>query len=78
MTKQQRSILTVVAAVVVYFVFFRKAKAATSAPAVAGDVTSGSKSATIDTNVLSDTFGELIDANGDVVPGDVGVKGNTP
>jgi hypothetical protein len=74
MSKQQ--IATIVAAVVVYFVFFRKAKAA-SAPAVAGDVTSGSQSATIDTNVLSDTFGRLIDANG-VVVGDVGVRGETP
>jgi hypothetical protein len=75
MSKQQ--IATIIAAVVVYFVFFRKAKAAASAPAVAGDVTSGSQSATIDTNVLSDTFGRLIDANG-VVVGDVGVRGETP
>jgi hypothetical protein len=77
MTKQQKAIMTLVAAVVVYLVFVRKAKAATSAPAVAGDVTSGSKSATIDTNVLSDTFGRLIDANG-VVVDDVGVRGETP
>lgn len=47
--------LIVVLAVVAWLLLRKKAP-----PAVAGDVTSGSKSVTIDTNVLSDTFGEVI------------------
>jgi hypothetical protein len=73
MTKQQSAIMTLVAAVVVYLVFFRKKKP----PAVAGVVSSGSKSVTIDTNVESDTFGETIDSNG-VVTGDVAAGSETP
>jgi hypothetical protein len=73
MTKQQYAISTLVAAVVFYLVFFRKKKP----PAVAGVVSSGTKSITIDTNVESATFGETIDANG-VVTGDVAAGGYTP
>lgn len=67
----QRQLLALALVAVAIWVFTRKAKAAGAAPAVAGTVSSGSRSATIDTNVLSDTFGE-------VIPGDVGVGSETP
>ena len=69
--------LVVVVAVVAWLLLRKKAAAAATPPAVAGTVTSGSKSLTIDTNVLSDTFGETIDANA-TVGGDVGAGGYTP
>lgn len=68
---KRQHMAAIVAAIVVWFVFFRKARAAQGGPVVAGDVTSGSRSATIDTNVLSDTFGE-------VIPGDIVAGGATP
>lgn len=68
---KRQHVAAIVAAIVVWFFFFRKARAAQGGPVVAGEVTAGSKSATIDTNVLSPTFGELI-------PGDVGAGGATP
>jgi len=63
--------LVVVLAVVAWLLLRKKA------PAVAGTVSSGSKSVTIDTNVLSPTFGLTIDANG-VPTGDVAATPETP
>lgn len=69
--------MTLVAAVVVYFLFFRKAKAAAAAPSVPGTVTSGSASAQIETNVLNDNFGLVVDPATDVTdPGDVVATGS--
>lgn len=64
--------LIVVLVVVAWLLLRKKAP-----PAVAGTVTSGSKSATIDTNVLSPTFGLSIDDNG-LPTGDVGADAVTP
>ena len=57
--KRKRLLVAIGAGVVLYLLLRRKASAAT-APAVAGVVSSGSQSVTIDTNVLSPTFGEPI------------------
>lgn len=43
--------------VAAWLLFRKKAVAAPAPPVVAGDVTSGAQSVTIDTNVLSPTFG---------------------
>jgi hypothetical protein len=72
MTKtRQNTAIVVGLGLAVWILFFRKAKASAAAPVVPGAVTSGSQSATIDTNVLSDTFGE-------VISGDVAEGSNTP
>lgn len=51
-----------IAAAIAAYLCFRSstADAAEAPPAVAGQVTSGQKALTIDTNVLSPTFGEPI------------------
>lgn len=63
----QRQIIALVLVGIAVWVFTRKAKAATPAPSVLGDVTSGSASATIETNVLNPNFG--------LSPGDVDAGG---
>lgn len=60
----KKKVLYVIAGAGVLYLIFRSrpAAAATSPPAVAGTVTSGSQSVVIDDNVLSPTFGLPLNA----------------
>lgn len=78
MTKHKVAIAIGVA-IAVWLLFFRKAKAAAVAPSVPGDVSSGKAAAHVETNVLNDNFGLVVDAAGDVTdPGDVATGSETP
>lgn len=66
----QRQLIALALVAVAIWVFMRKAKAATPAPSVLGDVTSGDQSASFEVNVLNPNFG--------LSPGDVQAGSSTP